>query len=195
MTSRLDRSRYELEFDGALEESWIPHYLPPWSSRAASAARVSFDPLELRIDEDQQPWSPEYDGALRVSSLQTGVRSGPVGSASGQHPFRSDLVVREQQLEQRIFTPHHGLIETTFAALTDDFARVPVSVDTREPHTYSAEWLPEGVRFSVDDDLVFSTPQSPDYPMQLMLSLYEFEPAGDCPRRFAVPSVRGYRAR
>jgi hypothetical protein len=241
--TRLDRSRYELEFDGSLEQNWLPFYLPQWSSREASAARVSFDPLVLRIDEDQEPWSPEYDGQLRVSNLQTGVRSGPVGSRSGQHPFRPDLVVHEQQPEKRLYTPQYGLIEATIAAvadprcmvalwlvgfeneptesgelcvfeifgrepglvgmgvhpfndpaLSDDFSRVQCEGDTFEQHTYSAEWLPGGVRFFVDDELVFSTRQSPAYPMQLMLNLYEFEAGGDYPKRWPVPSVRGHRA-
>ena len=241
--TQLDRSRYELEFDGTLEQNWLPYYLPQWSSRAASAARVSFNPLELRIDEDQPPWSPEHDGQLRVSNLQTGVRSGAVGSDRGQHPFRPDLLVHEHQPEQRIYTPQYGLIEATVAAiddpqcmvalwligfesdptesgelcvleifgrephlvgmgvhpfndpsLSDDFSRVPTTLNTFEQHTYSAEWLAHGVRFYIDDELVFSTPQSPAYPMQLMLNLYEFEAGGDYPKRWPVQNVRGYRA-
>ena len=77
----LDRSGYELEveerfedldLDGAL---WIPRYLPHWTNHSASAARyeVGAGRLVLRIDEDQPPWSPEYTGELRVSSLQTGA--------------------------------------------------------------------------------------------------------------------------
>ena len=44
--SILDRTGYELEvedrFDVSVlnEQLWIPYYLPQWSSRAASAARV-----------------------------------------------------------------------------------------------------------------------------------------------------------
>jgi hypothetical protein len=249
MSRRLDRSLYELEFDGSSPESWLPFYLPQWSSRESSAARVSFDPLELRIDEDQQPWAPDLDGPLRVSNLQTGVRSGPLGSGSGQHPFRPGLVVREEQTEQRLYTPHFGLIEATVSALAqpncmvalwligfedapnrsgelcvfeifgrdvipgaaaivglgvhpfndpaleDDFERVALLADVRDPHTYSAEWRPGGVAFYIDDALVYETDQSPDYPMQLMLDVYEFEPGGDYPKRFPVQSVRGYRER
>ena len=245
----LDRSLFELEFDGAAPENWLPFYLPQWSSRERTAARVSFDPLELRIDDDQLPWSPEYDGGLRVSNLQTGVRSGPVGSSSGQHPFREGLIVREHQPEQRIYTPHFGLIEARVGAtaepncmvalwligfeespeqsgelcifeifgrevragtaavvglgvhpfrdpaLKDDFTHIAVLADVREPHTYSAVWHPHGVEFYIDDELVHHTTQSPDYPMQLMLNIYEGEPGGPYPKRFPVEYVRGYRAR
>ena len=245
---RLDRSLFELEFDGSTPQSWLPFYLPQWSSRDRTAARVSFDPLELRIDEDQQPWAPHYDGALRVSNLQTGVRSGPVGSASGQHPFRDDLIVHEAQAEERLYTPHFGLIEARVSAsaepncmvalwligfedspeqsgelcifeifgsevqansaaivglgvhtfrdptLEDDFTRIALLADVQRPHTYSAVWHPGGVEFYVDDDLVYQTTQSPDYPMQLMLNIYESEPGGEYPKRFPVQYVRGYRA-
>ncbi len=247
MTKRLDRSRYQLEFDGSEPASWVAHYLPQWSSREASAARVSFDPLVVRIDDDQAPWSPEYDGSLRVSNLQTGVRSGPVGSTSGQHPFRTDLVVHEEQPEQRLYLPHFGLIEARVAALADsncmvalwligfedqpeqsgelcifeifgrdvivgaaaivglgvhpfndpaledDFEKVALIADVRQFHTYSAEWHAGGVSFFIDDALVYETVQSPDYPMQLMLNIYEFEPGGDYPKRFPIEFVRGYR--
>lgn len=246
---RLDRSPFELEFDGSAPESWLPFYLPQWSSREQTATRVSFDPFELRIDEDQQPWSQEYGGPLRVSNLQTGVRSGPVGSTSGQHPFRDDLIVREEQTEQRTYTPHFGLVEARVSAiadpncmvalwmigfedtpeqsgeicifeifgnevqaggagivglgvhpfrdptLVDDFKRIGVVADLRQPHTYSAAWRPGGVEFYIDDSLVYETTQSPDYPMQLMLNIYEGEPGGTYPKRFPIEFVRGYRAR
>lgn len=124
----LDRAAYEVEFDGALETSWLPFYLPQWASREAAAARVSFDPFELRIDEDQRPWSPEYNGGIRVSNLQTGVFSGEAGTSVGQHHFRDDLVVRQQQQAERVYTPQYGLIE----------ARVQACAD---PHSMVALWL------------------------------------------------------
>jgi hypothetical protein len=41
---------------------------------------------------------------------------------------------------------------------------------------------------------VKSVSQSPDYPMQLMLGMYEFPPApGPYPKEFVVDYVRGYR--
>src|SRR3712207_78890 len=91
----------------AFEERWIPYYLPQWSSRARSRARYRLGTggLRLLIEADQEPWAPEWDGPLRVSNLQTGVRSGPVGSVDGQHRFRPDLVVREAQAERWTLTP------------------------------------------------------------------------------------------
>ncbi|WP_198295465.1 glycoside hydrolase family 16 protein [Diaminobutyricimonas sp. LJ205] len=255
---RLDRSGYELEFaddfDGIdLDRTkWIPHYLPQWASRERSAARYSVGDgmLRLRIDADQQPWSPEHNGPLRVSNLQTGVFSGPVGSSIGQHHFAPGLTVTEEQAAQRLYTPQYGLIEARVAAIADsrsmvalwmigleeepqrsaeicvfeifgtdvgvhetvvgmgvhpfgdptiedEFLKVPVPIDAREFHTYSAEWTPAGVTFFVDGDSVASVAQSPAYPMQLMLDIYEFEAgANDAyPKEFLVDWVRGYRPR
>ena len=125
---RLDRSAHVLDredmFDGpGLDRDlWIAAYLPQWSSRAASAPRYALRDgggLRLRIDIDQEPWCPEWDGGLRVSSLQTGVFAGPSGSAVGQHRFHPDVVVREEQAPQRLHTPRHGIIETRLRASAD----------------------------------------------------------------------------
>ncbi|MFG2074202.1 glycoside hydrolase family 16 protein [Nonomuraea maritima] len=124
------KAEYVLEFEdtfdgGGLDERrWIPRYLPQWTTRAASAARyrVGDGCLRLLIEEDQPPWSPETEGRMRVSSLQTGVFSGPVGSTVGQHG--RGAVVREAQEEVRLYTPHFGLIEMRARATDDPRAMV-----------------------------------------------------------------------
>ena len=249
------RPQGDLVFDedfrdrSAFEERWIPHYLPQWSSRERSRARFRFDGAGLRllIEADQHPWAPEWDGALRVSNLQTGVRSGPVGSGDGQHRFRPDLVVREAQSECWAFTPTGGAVaircranpdpRTMTAlwligvertpdesaelcvmevfgrelqpdhclvgmglhpfgdpAITDDFEKVPVAGDLTATHEYAAEWGSGWARWYVDGALVKESRQAPDYPLQLMLDIFEFEPdpAGDYPKEFAVESVRAW---
>ena len=108
-------------FDSAaLDDSrWWPFYTPHWSSRDASAARwtIGEHGLELRIEDTTEPWAPELDGDLRVSHLQTGQHSGPVGTGFGQHRFRTGLVVSEQQPEHRGWLVHHGVIEVRLAAI------------------------------------------------------------------------------
>ena len=124
---RLDRTGYRLEFEDDFEgrsldrTRWLPHYLPQWSSRDASAARFEIGDslLRLRIDRDQRPWCQEWDGALRVSSLQTGVFAGPLGSPIGQHRFAPGVVVREAQEPMALYTPQYGLIECRARAVAD----------------------------------------------------------------------------
>ena len=257
----LDRTGYRLDFEDDFGGSsldltrWLPHYLPQWSSRAASAARydVGDGLLRLRIDRDQPPWCPEFDGWLRVSSLQTGVFAGPVGSSIGQHRFTADLVVREGQEAAALYTPQYGLIECRARAIADpanmvalwligfedrpersaeilvfeifgrdvspesvdvgmgvhpfgdplivdDFKQVTLRLDAREFHDYAVEWTPERVRFFADEQQVREVAQSPAYPMQLMLNVYELadgpEPASAAdryPKEFLVDWVRGWR--
>jgi Glycosyl hydrolases family 16 len=249
---------FEDVFEGDSLDSgkWIPHYLPQWSTRERSAARyeVGGGVLRLLIEAGQEPWCPELDGDVRVSSLQTGVFAGPLGSTVGQHRFHPDAVVREEQENVRLYTPRYGRIETRLQALADprcmvalwligyedepersaeicvceifgrdvgareakvgmgvhpfgdpaiadDFEAVPVPIDARELHVYAAEWTSDRIDFSVDGDRVRTVEQSPAYPMQLMLGIYEFPPeegaepvADSYPKELVVDYVRGFRA-
>ncbi|MFB9382435.1 glycoside hydrolase family 16 protein [Pseudonocardia petroleophila] len=99
---------------------WTPSYLPAWSSRAAAAAsyRVDEEGLRLSIPDDHPVWCPDlHHPPLRVSAVQSGNWSGPVGSTRGQQPFREGLVVREEQPESRGFVPLHGRVEVECRAV------------------------------------------------------------------------------
>jgi len=120
-------------FEGAGLDAdvWVPHYLPQWSSRAESAATCSVAGSELRltIPADQGLWcAGDHQPSLRVSGIQSGVFSGPVGSTVGQQPFRDGQVVREEQLLQRGWTPEHGVLEVR--------ARMDLS-----PRSMASVWL------------------------------------------------------
>lgn len=93
---------------------WTPAYLPAWSSRtdAAASYRIDDEGLRLAIPGHHPLWCPDlHDPPLRVSAVQSGNWSGPVGSTRGQQPFRDDLIVREQQPESRGFVPYRGRVE------------------------------------------------------------------------------------
>jgi hypothetical protein len=113
-TGRLDPAR------------WIPAYLPQWSSRTVAAPTWAIEAgrLVLSIAPGQAPWCPEFDGETRVSSIQTGVFSGPVGSTVGQHRFAPDVVVREAQRAERLYLPRFGRIEVRLSACPEPDAMV-----------------------------------------------------------------------
>jgi hypothetical protein len=254
----LDRSRFVLEFTDGFEtgrlapDRWIDAYLPHWTTPPRALARYDLDAdgLRLRIDADQPPWRDE-DGPMRVSNLQTGQFSGPLGSALGTHRYTEGMVVRTEVPLRRLWTPSGGLAEATLTASADPtcmlaiwlvglevdspadsgeitvaelFGRnaspsgsqlttgvkalndprlttrtldVTVPFDTTEPHTYSAVWDASRVGVYVDDRLVFSDAQGMDYPLQLMISLFEGpDPTDDrtegYPKTARVHRVRGY---
>src|SRR6266568_4193704 len=91
--------RYELEFEDTFDADvldtrrWLPYDLPQWC--------------------------PEFDGTVRVSSLQTGVFAGHEGGRIGQHRFSQDADVRQAQTDKRLYTPQYGRFELR-AKATDD---------------------------------------------------------------------------
>jgi hypothetical protein len=93
---------------------WVPHYLPAWSSRVATAATYNIHDscLHLTIPPDQGLWLPgDHTPELRVSGIQSGNFSGPVGSTVGQQPYRDGAVVREEQETLWGWTPRYGYLE------------------------------------------------------------------------------------
>jgi hypothetical protein len=188
---------------------WLPHHLPQWSSRAQSAARYRLDghALRLVVEDDQPPWCPEFDGGTRVSSLQTGVLAGPLGSGVGQHRFAPDAVVREEQAERRLYTPRYGLFELRAAFPSEPSSMAAlwmIGVEDRPEHSaeicvaeiFGRDVRPDGAMVGA---LVTVVGQSPAYPMQFMLGVYAFAgdggslPAASSPREFVVDRFTGYR--
>jgi len=129
------------DFDGPDLDTgvWLPHYLPMWSSRAESAATYSVAESELRlsIPPDQGLWcAGEHEPPLRVSGIQSGVWSGPVGGTRGRQPCREGLTVREFQPAHWGWTPRYGRLE----------ARARMGLGTRPNGGPGASTSPSTVR-------------------------------------------------
>jgi hypothetical protein len=81
--------------------------------------------------------------------------------------------------------------------LHEDMEEVELDIDASAWHTYAAEWTAERIRFFVDDRLIRTVKQRIDYPLQLMVDLFEFpegaerDPAA-YPKLGEVKAVRGY---
>ena len=120
------------EFDApALDtDVWVPHYLPAWSSRELSAAAYELggSTLRLRIPPDHPVWcAGDHEPPIRVSGIQSGVWSGPLGGSRGQQPF-DGAVVKEEQETHWGWTPASGRIEIR--------ARMELS-----PRSMAAVWM------------------------------------------------------
>lgn len=220
--------------DGLDEAVWTAAYMPAWSSRADAAAtyEVQTDGLHLTIPPGQRLWCPDlHDGPLRVSAVQSGNWSGPVGSTLGQQPFREGLVVTEAQPTHWGFTPRYGHIEVTCRAnigpgsmfsawmvgledqpdrcgeicivevfgnsvnrdgngvkvglgcgihkfrdpaLKEEFSADPYPLDPSDFHRYAVDWRPGRVDFFVDEVRTKSVQQAPNYPMELIIGVFDF---------------------
>jgi hypothetical protein len=81
-------------------------------------------------------------------------------------------------------------------ALTNAFEAPRVEIDVTHPHVYAAEWRPDRVDFLIDGEPVKSVDQSPAYPMQMMVALFDF-PAHAAASEHAdhVPELRVDRVR
>lgn len=109
-------SGFRDDFDGPVLDTtvWLPHYLPAWSSRAATAAshRLEDSCLVLDVPADHPVWCPgDHEPPLRCSAVQSGSFSGPVGSTRGQQRFREGQTVREEQPRFEGWLPAHGHAE------------------------------------------------------------------------------------
>ncbi|MFK4850483.1 hypothetical protein ACI3KT_02500 [Microbacterium sp. ZW T6_19] len=240
---------FDDDFAGGLDTAkWIPHYLPHWTTPERSEARygVTAEGLELRIEEDQLDWRPE-DAPLRVSNLQTGEYSGPLGSHRGTHRHRPDgLVVRTETPCRLMFAPHRGRIDITVSAgadercmlaawlagtehlseldsgeicvfeidgsavgpttsartgikahhdprLSTDMAEVQLPFDAREAHTWTVIWGDGETIIGCEGVVLRRILQAPDYPMLLLIDLFEIGRAsGSYPKAATVRRVTAW---
>ncbi len=117
---------------------------------------------------------PERSGEICVAEIfGDAVRDGSAAVGNGVHRFRDP-------------------------ALTEDFTGEPLPIDVAEFHTYGVDWRPESLTFTVDGAQLRQLDQSPHYPVQLMIGVFDF-PAKAPPGQMNVPvpelvvsHVRGY---
>ncbi len=90
-----------------------------------------------------------------------------------------------------------GLHQFRDPALAEEFATEPLALDVAADHTYGVDWRPGSLAFSVDGEVVRRLDQAPDYPMQLMIGVFDFpakaaDDDGDVPvPELVVSHVRG----
>ena len=117
--SNKHKEGYVLDFEDDFSSSelddskWFPYYLPHWSSKKEAAAKYDIREgnLVLKITEEQRPFNPKLDPGVKCSNVQTGIFSGKVGEKIGQHGHRGNYIINEEQINQRLYTPHYGYFE------------------------------------------------------------------------------------
>lgn len=93
---------------------------------------------------------PERSGEICVVEVfGSGVRGGTAEIGMGVHRFRDPSLVEE-------------------------FSPVPLALDVARFHTYGVDWRPGSIAFAVDGHVVRRLQQSPSYPLQLMIGVFDF---------------------
>ena len=137
----------------------------------------------LRVREAQPTqwgWTPHY-GVLEVRArMEITPRSmaGVWMAGIEDEPERSGEVL--------LFEVFGDAIDGTGAAvgmgvrpfrdptLRDGFAAPRLPIDVADFHVYAADWRPGRVDFFVDGEHVRAVEQAPDYPMQMMIGVFDF---------------------
>ena len=97
------------------------------------------------------------------------------------------------------FRVHFGVKPIHDPALQLDMRDTWIPGSPADLHVYSAEWTEQAVTFRVDGQVVGVAAQSPAYPMQFMLNIYELPHLlpggvrrGPWPKTLEVAWVRGW---
>lgn len=115
---------------------------------------------------------PQQSGEICVMEIfGDAVRPGSADVGVGLHKFRDP-----------------GLIE--------QWSTLPLEIEVTDFHTYAVDWRPGSLVFTVDGTEVRRIGQSPNYPVQLMLAVFDFPGkaagAGEAPvPELIVSHVRG----
>ena len=137
---------------------WTPHYgLLEVRARMQLSARSMASVWMVGIEDE-----PERSGEICIFEVFGDALAGQNGSptaavGSGVHPFRDP-------------------------ALIDEFEAPRMRIDVTDFHVYAADWRPGRVDFLIDGERVKTVAQAPDYPMQMMVAVFDFpEKAGEAP--------------
>jgi hypothetical protein len=153
------------EFQPALW-GWTPHY-----GLLEVRARMDLSPRSMAAVwmvgiEDE----PERCAEICIFEVfGDALRPGSAAVGMGVHPFRDP-------------------------AITDEFDAPRLALDAAEHHVYTADWRPGRVDFLVDGEHVKTVEQAPDYPMQMMVAVFDFPDRpgpGDHVPELAIDCVRG----
>jgi Glycosyl hydrolases family 16 len=87
--------------------------------------------------------------------------------------------------------------------LQEEFYEESLTIDSSQFHIYGLEWTPTHLDFYVDNLKIKTIDQSPNYPMQFMLGIYEhpfagawsgiYDPNAPYPKKFTIDYFRAYR--
>jgi hypothetical protein len=137
---------------------FTPHYgYVEVQCRAAITSRSMFSAWMVGLEDEPDRCGEICIAEVFGATVTTGEDGRPVTMlGSGVHAFRDPQ-------------------------LAEAFSVRPCPIDVSIDHRYAVDWQPGRVAFLVDDVLVNTVHRAPDYPMQLILGVFDFPdraPAG-----------------
>lgn len=198
------------EFDGEVRASCIQSGLfcgPVGSKVGQSRFRESLVVREAQTNV--QKYVPRFGyfetrvkaltaGGTHVSLWMIGYEDIPERSAEiclfellGNETKQASSVVR------------YGVHPWSDPSIREEFYAEAFPIDTTHFHIYAVEWTPTHIDFYLDNTLIKTIHQSPQYPLQFILGMFElpfdgawngpYDPSAPYPKRFTVDYVRGYQ--
>lgn len=220
-TYRLGNSALILQIS-AEQQPWCPEFDGP--NRCSSLQTGVFaGPLGSRIGqhrfnpscvvrEEQEPvqtYTPHYGyfelRAKAVSSAMNHVALWMIGYEDA--PEKSgEIAIMEimgKAITAQAARVGYGVHPWGDPGLRDEFYEELLPMDATGYHLYAAEWTPTHIDFYVDNQKLRTITQSPAYPMQFMLGIYERpeqrdgvvvrDPSWCYPKEFMIDYFRAYQ--
>jgi len=205
-----DQQSWCPEFDGANRASAIQTgiFSGPVGSKTGQS-RFSDILVVREAQTTVQKYTPQF------GYFETRVKASP---ARGVHvslwmigyedaPERSgeiclfELLGSEAGVDQSMV--RYGLHPWHDPDLCEEFYIDPLPLDSTRFHIYAVEWTPHYIDFFIDNVKIKTVMQSPQYPMQFMLGMFElpyegawngpYDPDAPYPKTFTVDYLRGYQ--
>lgn len=206
-----DQAPWCPEFDGEVRGSVLQTgvYAGPLDSPIGQS-RFNEALVVREAQDNQRLYTPQFGyietrvkaspaGGVHVSLWTIGYEEVPAHSAE---ICLFELLGNEAGEQES--TLRYGLHQWFDPAIDEDMYQERLPIDSRDFHIYAVDWTADHVDFYVDNQKIRRIEQSPQYPSQLMLGLFElpfeggwngpFDPQAAYPKTFTVDYVRGYRA-
>lgn len=198
------------EFDGPIRSSSIQTGVFSGPVGSTDGQLHFTDALVVReAQTNVQLYTPQYGYfELRAKGVSTSANHTSLWMIGYENtPERSGEICVFEQLGALAGATssgiRYGIHPWADPTLAEDFYQEDYPIDSRRYHIYAVEWTPTQVDFYLDNVKLRTIQQSPNYPMQFMLSLFEhpfegawtgvYDPSAPYPKTFAVDYFRAYQ--
>lgn len=198
------------EFDGEVRCSSIQtgEFTGP---RGSNIGQHRFSPaLVVReTQENVRKYTPQYGFfEIRAKGVKTSANHVSLWMIGYEDsPEKSSEIAIFEQVGSHVTSTstgiRYGVHPWSDPNIKEEFYEDYLSIDPSQYHIYAVEWTPDHLDFYIDNILIHTIEQSPAYPMQFMLSIYElrfkdawtgpYNPDRPYPISFIIDYFRAYR--